>query len=226
MNGMSTHDPKAKSFEVFASEVRHLEAVWTMWRRLYCRDDEPSAEAQVAAGNRAYQVTGAAAKSFFYYTRWQLLRGVVLDLCRLGDRLRTSGQDNLTVERIVGDAPSVTRQSDRLLEIEVDLLAEYVANMKPFRHKLVAHFDLDVATERAPVPSVPIDDIDRAVRLMSSITERVRCAWNGEPLGVDDAPPDSLREQRPRWRSEIDQLVHLLERGIQSARVEEPGLTP
>ncbi len=222
---MPTDESKKKGFEVLAAEVRHLEAAWTMWRRLYFREEEPSAQAQVAAGDRAYRITGAAAKSFFYFTRWHLLRGVVLDLCRLGDKLQTGGQSNLTVERVVGEAPSASQLSDRLIETELEFLRECLDPMKPLRDKLVAHFDLDVATGRAPVPSVPIDKIDLAVRLMSTLTERVRAAWNGEVLGVEDAPPDTLREQRTQWRSEIDQLVDLLERGLQSARVEEPGLT-
>jgi hypothetical protein len=223
---MTHHESAKTNFQVLSSEVKHLLAAWTMWRRLFYREDEPSAQAQVAAGDRSYRVTGAAAESFFYFTRWHLLRGVVMDLCRLGDRLNTGGQDNLTLARVLAEAPFSHGPDKKSAEHELEWLDECIKTLRPLRHKLIAHFDLDVATGRAPVPSASIDDIDLAVRLTTRIVQRMHATWDGLHLGVQDAPPERWVDERAQWTADVDRLVEVLDRGLDAGAGDSAAQSP
>ncbi len=83
------------------------------------------------------------ANGFFDTVYQVLLRDVLLGIARLCDPLKTAGQDNLVLERLL-QLPEVLAAED-LLATVTDQFAGVKAQAKPFReyrHKYLAHLDL------------------------------------------------------------------------------------
>lgn len=209
-------------FESFAEEVRHVHVTWTLWRRLFHkRDDDYASPAEfIDAGNEAYRVTGKTSELVFVYARWHMLRGVVLDLCRLTDPKQTGRHDNLTVERILeSTSVSPPGAAKHLAHNRASHLHEVVRqDMTPIRDKIIAHFDVNVALGRAPLPDADIERIDLAVRLLIGFTHAARCAREGRV--IDAASPESRADRsiEHEWNKEADRLIEVLARGLDASQ--------
>lgn len=212
---MSATDP----FEAFSKDVRQIHTAWTLWRHLFNREHHTasSAAATVAAGDEAYRLTGAASRLFFSYARWYVLKGAVVDLCRLCDPKEMSGRRNLTVERILdetdlGGAPPLLAQEVRLAKSELDRIVG--GELKLLRNKVLAHNDLDVATGEDLVDVDIVEAADHAVRRLVQFQHLVATARDGRPFSIQtgDALPD--RSVEAEWRVEVDRLLDVLRVGL------------
>lgn len=218
---------KEKSeFGVFAAEVRHVHATWTIWRRLFNKldGDYPSLQAWMEAGNEAYRVTGTTSKTVFIYVRWHLLRGVVVDICRLLDAKEVCGRPNLTVERILEVTDFVASPSaGHVARNHAEHLSEIAAKphgLRALRNKSLAHHDLDVALDRAPFPDVDIGTIDLAVRVLVEFTHVVDRARRGAAFDISSPRSREDLSEEETWRKEADRLIATLASGLAATRTE------
>jgi hypothetical protein len=209
-------------FRVFAGEVHHIRVSWTFWRRLFNKDesDDSSAEEVVRAGDEAYRATGATSELLFVYVRRHMLRGVIIDVCRLGDPKRTGRWDNLNAQRVVettnfADAPVAARFATDWLTHFHDLLRKQ-DGMKELRDKSLAHFDLATALTKSPLPDTNIDEIGLAVRYLVYLTNAVSTARDGRDLDRSYSDLHGDRTVEDSWKRDADRLVEVPARGLKT----------
>jgi hypothetical protein len=95
------------------------------------------------SGDQRAKLLHHTANGFFDTVYQALLRDVLLGIARLCDPLKTAGQDNLVLERLL-QLPEILGAPE-LLDNLTRQFAEIKAQAKPFReyrHKYLAHLDL------------------------------------------------------------------------------------
>lgn len=95
------------------------------------------------SGDKRTKLLHRTANGFFDTVYQALLRDVLLGIARLCDPLKTAGQDNLVLERLLG-LPEVVAATE-LVATVTNQFTEVKAQAKPFReyrHKYLAHLDL------------------------------------------------------------------------------------
>jgi hypothetical protein len=216
MTTQATHD----LFQAFSDEVRELHTTWVLWRRLFDRAPElrEDPEAVVRAGDEAYRVTRETSELMFRFVRWHMLRGALLDLCRLCDPKETMGKENITLERVFEDT-DFSKQPDlqmltRNAMQEALRIVRDGAGLKALRNQLLAHFDLETAMGRRAPADVDLDDVDLAVRWVVAFQCRVAAVHEGRPFDIQAAHPEVPKSLVDGWKAQADNLVRVLAAGL------------
>lgn len=200
--------------EVLDKQVTTLRDAWTMWRRLFYRDqilDGDDPRRTVKAEKRAYDLTGRTSELVFRHVRWSILRGVVMDICRLCDKRKTMGHDNFTLERVADEVPFEHQGwNDRLRGIAANARnAAEEHGLFDLRNRILAHLDLQAALGEWEPQDFDVDGVDLAVRWIIQFHHQARNpgTHNIHPARDQEAPPEVL--------AQADRLLDILEAGLQ-----------
>lgn len=115
--------------------------------------------------------------------RWAILRSLLMDVGRLcGDRAKTGGAENLTLERV---ATLLRRAPGPVARSAVDLADEAHdkwrnSDMKKVRDKLNAHNDLEVALGVRKVPNYLVDELLAMIDMILCCFVRAESVASGE----------------------------------------------
>lgn len=207
-------------FDTFSAEVRHLHVTWVLWRRLFSRapEAEGNPEEAVRAGKEAYRVTREASELLFRYVRWHMLRGVILDLCRLCDPRVSMGKANLTLERVFDETdfsgqPTLKMMTENAMR-EAIRIARASDGVGGFRNKLLAHFDLDTALGVTSPADFEINEVELAVRWVVAFQCRVAWCREGRPFDIQAPHPHVPQSVVDGWKGDADNLVRVLAAGL------------
>ena len=99
---------------------------------------------------------------------------LVMSICRLGNGLRSCGDDNLTFARL----EDFYKTDTTLKELVRKYREEDTVLFRTHRHKLIAHSDLNARLNPAqyPIQSLSKDDMDTAFTTAGKILNHI--AWN------------------------------------------------
>ncbi|MSR63297.1 MAG: hypothetical protein EXS08_12715 [Planctomycetes bacterium] len=184
-----------------------------MFRHLFNRDIATGTpEDVVRAGAEAYRVTGGASEIFFKYARYQMLRGALLDLCRLNDR---NDQENLTLARMLkltdfSKALRLRGHAEQSQKEAYDLVHQS-EGIWWLRNKKITHLDFDVAAGTGPDhdPEI-IDAADEAIRWVVDFARVLTASREGKPY----EPPSARDEEVTEARASVERLVRVLGLGL------------
>jgi hypothetical protein len=119
-------------------------------------------------------VLNEAAGAFFFLVQHRLERHVISSFANLADRAesgRSPPQPNLTVRRLPALAKAVDSRFADEVETVVCAGKRSWQPIRDWRHKLLAHLDLDVALDRrvVPIPTVGKQEIDAALSALCDV---------------------------------------------------------
>ncbi len=150
-----------ETFEALQNDVLWLHSKW----KLYC---------QLFGDPATVGILNEAAGFFAYAVQETLWHDVVLHLARLIDPKESFGNENLSLARLVA------LLDDSSLEAKVAGLLETVKDkcsfVKPWRHKRLAHRDLDhaLATAKDPLPGISRADIEAALHAVRELLDAIQ----------------------------------------------------
>jgi len=146
------------------SDVTWLFHRWQAYKALYAKSEQ------------RIDFLNETATSFFFVVQETLYDDVTLSISRLCDPATSGGgrQTNATLERLVG---LIAAEEDQPFHLTVSrllaALRALVAPLKEYRHKRLAHADLEVAMGRAIIAGPSRDTIDRALTLIAELLNAV-----------------------------------------------------
>lgn len=166
-------------FERIHLETLLLHGRWLTYRALFAESQE------------RINMLNSTASGFFRVIENALFDGVELGLSRLTDPARNKSQENLSLLQL---QEKLETYGEPALALRCqNTLNALLAQCKPFRdrrHKLIAHFDLDVAMKNLvqPLPGVSrqmVDDALRSIRsYLNDIHQHYSCSeWAYQHLG-------------------------------------------
>jgi hypothetical protein len=150
-------------FHALWNEVVQLRWEWKEYRSLYV--------------NESVDLLNDQAPEFFWLIQHVLSDHVIGSIANLTDKEVTARQPNLTVRRL----PGLARAIDAALASQIEALlsegdmAGWTA-VREWRHKKLAHLDLDVVLERraAPLQSVRVADIEASLAALTNVIDCVQ----------------------------------------------------
>jgi hypothetical protein len=150
-------------FEALQAVAIDLHARWKLHRDLYASTPE------------RIDLLNQSASSFFAIVQHLTIDDIIMRISRLLDPAKTSGQDNLTLDRLLkGLDPKPTPAVEaRLADIRAKLTDAW-SNPKLHRHKRLAHNDLRTMTKVAPLPQLTLGDIDTTLGLLREFLDEVQ----------------------------------------------------
>ena len=195
--------------EVLGEEIDNLRHAWAMWRRFFDREEEPgvSTEKQIEEGDRSYRITSRA-PLVFSHLRWHLLRGILVDLCRICDPPATGGHQNLTLSRFANESSYPDNPGWKpFVQKTADMAAQTLKQQRipELRNKVLAHLDLGAATGSWEWPDLDIDRVATVLRMVITFHHRAANPGSSYPSG-DVITSGAMKEQ-------VDNVLDALERG-------------
>jgi len=153
-------------FAVLRTELSEMVWRWQEFRELF------ENESRIELLNRTSPL-------FFWMIQQSLLDEMLLGLARMTGAPTSFGQKNLTVKRL-----SDLLDNARLRDDTVQRIAALETTVKfahEWRHKVLAHCDLDTALQRraAPLASVTTDKITRALADFSGLLDAIELHYTG-----------------------------------------------
>jgi len=204
----STTSKTPPEFSALQRAVTDLHGQWKLYGQLFTTQE------QVAT-------LDSAASSAFSIFQESLYGGIVLAIGRLLD---TRTRDTLTLERL----PTLLRQRGKTaLAAEargrITALKKQCRILLTWRHKLLAHADIDVALWRVTLDGAAWNEIDGAVAAIRKLMKRVEAALRGRSIATV--------YEMIVLHGDGDDLIHALERAQayrddQRARRGLPPLRP
>lgn len=144
------------TFELLDNEFEALAIRWDIQKGLF-RSDHPDREAIFEWGQHAW-----------HYLNRGLVDSMFIIIGRMMDPSKTGKKENLSLARMVELLPP---------GIEGDLIAGevsaaraiYEAKIRPWRHWVIAHADLETAKDKSQLPKMPFAEFDELVGMLLEI---------------------------------------------------------
>lgn len=131
---------------------------WQLWKALFRTSQEQ------------IDLLNTSAPTFFGRIQATLFQSIVLRASRLLDSPKTGGQDNLVLEQLLLASPAdVSAELTTTMRQALAKAKSHAAAVKTWRHKYLAHRDLDHATMVQPPTDAEVkyDDIDSVLEAFS-----------------------------------------------------------
>jgi hypothetical protein len=163
-------------------------------------------------------VTAATSDLLFRYIRWHLLRGLILEACRLCDPKEIVSNENLPLHRIFDETDFSGRSPTEqvLTKQAMDEARSEARKMKALRDRVLAHLDLDTALNGRLLPDVDIETIRLTVGWIVAFQHRVAICREQRPFDIQ-AAHDVPRSIEEPWKQAADRLVQVLAEGLRAA---------
>lgn len=136
---------------------------WDMYRSLYMESEE-----QVELLNRT-------AGLFFNRLQTFLYQETFLSISRITDRPQTAGSDNASLRQLVAQLePHISAEEHTAVSEAVETAEDEATKVKKYRHKMLAHRDLDATLGEADVPSIAPGEVDTVLHALSGAIDEIR----------------------------------------------------
>lgn len=176
-----------------SSDLSLLNLKWHTFLSLYGRDED-----RIALLNKTAPV-------FFAVVQDLLTSNVLMGLSRLTDPSKSQGKDNLSIETLIESLADPDHSALRQdLESRLDTLRVRVGPFRTWRHKSLAHRDLEVAIGAADLlPTIQHDAIDAALSEAAGLLNHLALTlWD-----------ESVRYEFKSHPRHVDSLIHYLQQG-------------
>lgn len=189
-------------------EIENLNRSWMLWYRTF----------GAGSSRELYGVMQSKCEHAFRQIRWQLLRGVTLDLSRMcgdGPTTRVKGgaeRTNLTVDSVLAAAKFESERLRTYVSTPASLAQGVVSGdeFARLRNRVIAHADALVLTGTDDHPDVEMSALEDAVDYLLTFLARIEAAVRNGSLGDDelefraamDADADSVAGEFVRFLSD------------------------
>ena len=148
------------TFELLEKEFIALSIYWDLQRQLF-RSSDPKDLGAFEWGAHAWS-----------YLNRGLVDSMFIIIGRLMDPAKTGKKDNLSLAGLLERFPAGTQKA-RIALMVAETRADYDAKIKPWRHQVIAHADLEIAKNRAGLPNLPFTEFDEMVKSLLEIASRL-----------------------------------------------------
>lgn len=200
--------PLGDVYHALGDEVAWLHLKWNDFRELFADSD-------------LVDVLNTAAPAFFHDLQRQSWEDLLMHLCRVTDRTKTFGKENLTI-RLLPDL--VTSQQ---LKDELEPLLQDVCDVTDFardwRNRRGAHEELRVGRNVTPLASAKFDYIDTALAAIRAILNRLEQHYLNKTVSYEDTIPAL---------GGVQSFITVVRKGVEARRSEREaklrkyGITP
>jgi hypothetical protein len=182
-------------FLALQNDLNWMHAEWALYRQLYAD-----------SGDRV-QLLNDTAPFAFYVFQETLWHDVALHLARLVDSKATGRNENLSLMRLPDLLTDLTLRGEVIGLLDEAALA--CAFCVPWRHKRLAHRDLEhaLATAADPLPGISRADIESALKAIRKVMNHIEYSFFNSSTGYEHiilGPGDG------------DALAGYLKRGLKS----------
>jgi hypothetical protein len=154
-------DPHLKEvFDQLSKQVTSLTWKWQTAMRLF------------GEGKERIDLLNKTAQSFFFVVQITLRDDVFLTLSRFTDPLKSAGQDNLVIGRLLKhldekEHPTFYRQ----LEEAIELVHKSCKPFRLYRNKIIAHTDMSVKLKYTsePLPGISVNEVFTAIDSLQNV---------------------------------------------------------
>jgi DNA-directed RNA polymerase subunit L len=197
-------DSIRSDFKVLHEEMVWLHGNWKLFGQLF------------REGESRRELLHETAGTFFAQVNKIMIDDVILTVSKLLDPLRTAGNENLVLERLITglDDDHETLRED--LQDQLSDLKQVCEPLDTYRNKHLAHLDRDVELGDADPPSVLVETIDEALDRVSSFMNTVQGHFEGAKTAYDGF----------LMTHDADSLVATLKRGYEYAEAEHDDNPP
>ena len=163
---------------------------WDMFESLYMESEE-----QVELLNRT-------AGLFFNRLRTFLYQETFLSLSRITDPPSSAGEENASLRQLVNRLePHISAEENETISTATDRAEEATENITKYRHKMLAHKDLNATLGEAEVPSIVVEDVESALDVVGETLNEIRGLFQNVPTHFE----------APSHVGGVDSLVRALE---------------
>ena len=142
-------------------ELAHVHTRWYEYDALYGNEDQ-------------IELLNKTASSFFAIVQSMFWETVIMHIARMTDSPRTTGKDNLTIQRL----PEVVSDKALASEIQdlVDKAKESAAFCRDWRHRRFAHRDLDISLKRHcnPLETANKEKVEAALARIANVLNHIQ----------------------------------------------------
>jgi len=188
--------PLGDVYHALGDEVAWLHLKWNYFRELFADPD-------------LVDVLNSAAPAFFHDLQRQSWEDLLMHLCRVTDRAKTAGKDNLTI-RLLPDLVS-----SQQLKVELESLIKSAVSTTDFardwRNRRLAHEELRVGRNVTPLASAKFDYIDTALAAIRTVLNRLEQHYLNKTVSYEDTIPAS---------GGVESFIAVIRKGVEARRHE------
>jgi AbiU2 len=188
--------PLGDVYHALGDEVAWLHLKWNDFRELFAESD-------------LVDVLNSAAPAFFHDLQRQSWEDLLLHLCRVTDRAKTFGKENLTI-RLLPDLVS-SQQLKVELEHLINVAVDATDFARDWRNRRLAHEELRVGRNVTPLASAKFDYIDTALTAIRTVLNRLEQHYLNKTVSYEDTIPAL---------GGVQSLIAIVRKGVETRRSE------
>lgn len=163
-------------YEELKKEVSWIHAQWIVYRQLF------------AVSEKRFDLLNECAPEFFYIIQNALLEKVLIFFGNLTDSAKKKEHNNLSLAQL--QTRIRAHREEDLAEQTGPILGKINSKCEPFkkwRHKRLAHFDLNTAIKNTsnPLPGISREVIEEALELIREFMNKIEVYYTGEEMGYE-----------------------------------------
>jgi hypothetical protein len=173
-------------FDAISNELTTVHFRWKQYRILFA--EKPS----------RIDLLNESAPFFFQIIQNALMEDTLLGIARLVGPAKSAGKSNLSLERLT---KLIRNPKFAELQKEAENLVETAKNLGEFaiewRHRRIAHQDLDLVLGKSPtpLPDVTRDRIEKVLSALGEVLNRIAVGYGGSPTAYSwVVAPDDAKE--------------------------------
>lgn len=164
------------AYERLHQEVSGLHAKWKIFRQLYSASEERIA------------LLRDTTPGFFGLIQLVLLDDISLSISRLTDPLKSTGKDNLSLQRLVERIEAET-DADFLVKTQksIEGIQEHCSAFRVHRNRRIAHRDLKTVFgyHPEPLPNIEGKKIDDALKMIAAFMNEIQGRYEDAETAYD-----------------------------------------
>jgi hypothetical protein len=200
--------PLGDVYHALGDEVAWLHLKWNDFRELFADSD-------------LVDVLNSAAPAFFHDLQRQSWEDLLMHLCRVTDRTKTFGKENLTI-RLLPDLVTSQQLKDDLEPLLQDV-CDGTDFARDWRNRRGAHEELRVGRNVTPLASAKFDYIDTALAAIRAVLNRLEQHYLNKTVSYEDTIPAL---------GGVQSFITVVRKGVEARRSEREaklrkyGITP
>jgi HEPN superfamily AbiU2-like protein len=188
--------PLGGVYQALGDEVAWLHLKWNDFRELFADSD-------------LVDVLNSAAPAFFHDLQRQSWEDLLMHLCRVTDRTKTFGKENLTI-RLLPDLVTSQKLKDELEPLIQDV-CDATDFARDWRNRRGAHEELRVGRNVTPLASAKFDYIDTALTAIRTVLNRLEQHYLNKTVSYEDTIPAL---------GGVQSLIAIVRKGVETRRSE------
>src|SRR6266850_5069254 len=163
--------PLGDVYHALGDEVAWLHLKWNDFRELFADSD-------------LVEVLNSAAPAFFHDLQRQSWEDLLMHLCRVTDRAKTFGKENLTI-RLLPDLVTSQQLKDEMERL-IKVTCEATDFARDWRNRRLAHEELRVGRNVTPLASAKFDYIGTALAAIRTVLNRLEQHYLNKTVSYED----------------------------------------